>query len=145
MTGGPGLRGPHLSERLRSAGWRVVDLDCLPDRYARRLKEANDVGDVLAATVAAAERGRRGSAYNRGGGKAVALVDVIAEMAALLGRPVRLDHRADRRGDPRRTDGDTARARDELDFRASTPLTRGPANQVEATLHAARLVIGVAG
>ena len=111
----------------------------------RQVREFTYVGDVVEATIAAAERGLRGSVYNIGGGEPVALLDAISEMAVLLGRRVRLEHRPGRRGDPRRTQADTSRARAELGFEAGTPLTEGLANQLEATLRASRVGINVAG
>lgn len=123
----------------------VADEPLLIYGDGRQVREFTYVGDVVEATIAAAERGRPGSAYNIGGGEPVALLDAISELANLLGRRVRLEHRPDRRGDPRRTDGDTARAHDELGFQAGTPLSQGLANQLEATLLTALIAGGTAG
>jgi predicted glycosyltransferase/nucleoside-diphosphate-sugar epimerase len=98
----------------------------------RQVREFTYVDDVVRATIAAAERGDRGSVYNVGGGQPVALLDVIAILEGLLGRPLALEHLEAGRGDPRRTEADVARAGRDLGYRPSTALTQGLAAQIES-------------
>jgi nucleoside-diphosphate-sugar epimerase len=89
------------------------------------------------ATIAAAERGERGSVYNVGGGQPVALLDVITLLEGLLTRPLALEFLDAGPGDPRRTEADVTRAARDLDYRPATPLAKGLACQIES-LHAAQ-------
>jgi UDP-glucuronate 4-epimerase len=96
-----------------------------------QVREFTYVADVVRATIAAAERGERGSVYNVGGGQPVALVDVIAMLEGLLGRPLAVEHREAAAGDPRRTEANVERAARDLGYRPTTPLAEGLAAQIE--------------
>jgi nucleoside-diphosphate-sugar epimerase len=98
----------------------------------RQVREFTYVADVVSATIAAAERGERGSVYNVGGGQPVALLDVIDLLEGLLGRPLPLEYVDARRGDPRRTDADVTRAARDLGYRPATTLAQGLARQIES-------------
>jgi nucleoside-diphosphate-sugar epimerase len=101
----------------------------------RQVREFTYVADVVRATIAAAERGERGSVYNVGGGQPVALLDVIAMLEELLDRPLALEFLDAGPGDPRRTEADVTRAARDLGYRPVTPLATGLACQIES-LHA---------
>jgi nucleoside-diphosphate-sugar epimerase len=103
----------------------------------RQVREFTYVDDVVRATIAAAERGERGSVYNVGGGQPVALLDVITLLEGLLTRPLALEFLDAGPGDPRRTEADVTRAARDLDYRPATPLAKGLACQIES-LHAAQ-------
>jgi nucleoside-diphosphate-sugar epimerase len=98
----------------------------------RQVREFTYVGDVVRATVAAAERGARGTVYNVGGGRPFALLEVIDLLRNVLDRPVAVEHGTPARGDPRRTEADVSRAVHDLGYRPATPLADGLAAQVEA-------------
>jgi nucleoside-diphosphate-sugar epimerase len=104
----------------------------------RQVREFTYVADVVRATVAAAERGERGSVYNVGGGEPVALLAVIALLQTLLQRELRVEHAPAVDGDPRRTEADVTRAVRDLGYRPATPLRDGLAAHIEAMrdLHA---------
>ena len=59
----------------------------------RQIRDFTFVADVVEGTIAAAARGRRGAVYNIGGGYPVELLEAIAVIEALIGRPVTLDRR----------------------------------------------------
>jgi nucleoside-diphosphate-sugar epimerase len=109
----------------------------------RQVREFTYVADVVSATIAAAERGERGSVYNVGGGQPVALLDVIDLLQGLLGGPLALEYVDARPGDPRRTDADVTRAARDLDYRPETTLAQGLACQIES-IHATRTATEVA-
>jgi UDP-glucose 4-epimerase len=96
------------------------------------VREFTYFADVVQATIAAAERGERGSVYNVGGGQPVALLDAIALIESLLDRELAVGHADAANGDPRRTEADVTRAARDLSYRPATPLADGLAAQVEA-------------
>jgi len=98
----------------------------------RQVREFTYVADVVSATVAAAERGERGSVYNVGGGEPVAVLDAISMIENLLGHELEVEHGAAAHGDPRRTEADVSRAVRDLSYRPATPLCDGLACHVEA-------------
>jgi|GEM_PF-56597 UDP-glucuronate 4-epimerase len=98
----------------------------------RQVREFTYVDDVVSATIAAAERGERGSVYNVGGGQAVALLDVIAMLEGLLGHPLAVEHEEASVGDPRRTEADVTRAKLDLGYQPATNLEQGLAAQIES-------------
>jgi nucleoside-diphosphate-sugar epimerase len=97
-----------------------------------QVREFTYFADVMQATIAAAERGERGSVYNVGGGEPVALLDAIALIESLLDREIAVGHTDAANGDPRRTEADVSRAARDLSYRPRTPLADGLAAQVEA-------------
>jgi UDP-glucuronate 4-epimerase len=84
------------------------------------------VGDVVAATLAAAEApGAVGGVYNIGGGSQASVNDALTLLAELAGRRLEVDHAPGEQGDVRETGADTARARADLGFEAHTDLRAG--------------------
>jgi nucleoside-diphosphate-sugar epimerase len=83
------------------------------------------VGDAVAATVAAMERGRAGEAYNIGGGEEATMAEAVALAERLSGLPAVLDRRDPVPGDVRRTMADGAKSEHDLAWRATTPLAVG--------------------
>ena len=83
------------------------------------------VGDAVAATIAAATRGRSGRVYNIGGGARVTVNQVLDRIAQISGRPVRIDREPDQKGEMRHTYADTSLAREELGFAPSVSLEEG--------------------
>lgn len=88
------------------------------------------VGDAVAGTVAASERGRPGRAYNIGGGSRRSMNSVLQTLGALLGTTVQRVHRGRQRGDARDTAADISRARLELGFEPSGDFQAGLKSQL---------------
>jgi nucleoside-diphosphate-sugar epimerase len=89
------------------------------------------VGDVVAATAAAMERGSAGALYNVGGGAEATMRDAIATLEDVSGRTLDLVARPVVAGDVRRTAADTHRIERDLGWRATTDLGVGLCAQWE--------------
>jgi len=87
------------------------------------------VGDVVAATVAAMERGF--GIYNVGGGDDVSLNEAIAHLERISGRTLSVNRAPAVAGDQRRTRADTTRAEKELGWRPAVALAEGLSAQWE--------------
>ena len=83
------------------------------------------VGDIVAANLAAAERGRPGNVYNIGGGSRVTLNHVLELIGKVTGRKVTIQREPDQKGDMRHTYADTAAARRDLAFNPKVSLENG--------------------
>ena len=83
------------------------------------------VGDAVAATVAAMERGRGGEVYNVGGGDEATMNEAIALAEAVAGRSLDVERTAAATGDVRRTKADVAKAEAELGWSPQTGLEEG--------------------
>ena len=83
------------------------------------------VDDAVAATIAAAERGVPGRAYNVGGGSRVTVNEVVDMIGRVTGRPVRIERGPSQKGDMRDTYADTSLARADLGFSPSVSLLDG--------------------
>jgi len=81
------------------------------------------VADVVAGTVAAAEKGT--GTYNLGGALEASLNETIALLERISGRPLETTHRPAVAGDQRRTSADTTRIRRELGWEPSVSLEQG--------------------
>ena len=83
------------------------------------------VGDAVAATVAAMERGRAGEIYNVGGGDEATMSEAIALAERISGRSLEVERVAAAPGDVRRTKADVTKAAAELDWSPQTALEEG--------------------
>lgn len=83
------------------------------------------VGDVVAANLAALERGEPGGVYNIAGGSRVRLNEVLEVIAQLSGGPPRVRRERAQRGDVRDTHASTEAAARDLGWQARTPLATG--------------------
>jgi nucleoside-diphosphate-sugar epimerase len=83
------------------------------------------VGDAVAATLAAGERGVPGRAYNVGGGSRVSMNDVIAMIERIAGHPLAVTREDPQKGDMRDTYADTSLARQDLAFTPRVSLEEG--------------------
>jgi nucleoside-diphosphate-sugar epimerase len=97
----------------------------------RQVRDFTFVDDIVAGTLAAAERGRPGRIYNIGGGSPVELCDAIAWIGELTGRDIELDRRPAPVGEAQRTGCDGALARRELGFVPRTGVYEGLVAQLE--------------
>lgn len=87
------------------------------------------VSDIVAANLAAAERGVPGGVYNIGGGSRVTLRHCLDTLMAIIGQG-RIDYQATQHGDVRHTFADTGRAREELGWQPQVTLEEGLRRQV---------------
>jgi nucleoside-diphosphate-sugar epimerase len=112
----------------------------------RQLRDFTYVGDVVAATLAAAENGRAGGVYNVASSHARPLLEVLDELARVLSQKLRMSFERAKAGDVRDTWACADLAHEELGFRAATPLAEGLLAQVQeaerrrSALHDARAV-----
>ena len=83
------------------------------------------VADIVAATRAAALKGRPGMAYNVGGGERVSLNQVLRTIEGITGRPFRVSREEPQKGDMRDTAADTGAAQRDLGFRPTVSLAAG--------------------
>ena len=83
------------------------------------------VADIVAATMAAGDRGRPGRVYNIGGGSRVSINQVLEMIARITGRTPDIRREAAQKGDMRDTFADTTRARADLGFAPETSLEAG--------------------
>jgi nucleoside-diphosphate-sugar epimerase len=95
-----------------------------------QLRDMTYVDDVVAATVAAAERGRPGAVYNVASSASRSLLDILGELGGVLGKELRLEHEERKTGDVRDTWGDIGLARRDLGYEPATPLRTGLQRQV---------------
>jgi len=99
----------------------------------RQVRDFTYVDDVVAATIAAAERGTE-PAYNIAGGASSTLIAAIEEIERLAGRRALIDYSASARGDASRTSADLTAARRDLGYQPSVSLREGLALQVGAAM-----------
>jgi UDP-glucose 4-epimerase len=83
------------------------------------------VSDAVAATLAASEKGRAGTAYNIGGGSRVSMLEVIDVARKVTGRKLEVVVEPKQKGDMRDTYADTSLARRDLGYQPRTRLDEG--------------------
>lgn len=83
------------------------------------------VSDAVAATIAAAECGVPGRAYNVGGGARVSMNDVLRIMERVVGQRIAVNREPAQKGDMRDTYADTSLARQDLGFSPAVALDEG--------------------
>ena len=88
-------------------------------------RDVTYVADAVSATIAAMDRGVRGTAYNVGGGSETSLRDAIEICERLSGTSLNVTYAGDAAGDVRRTAADTSRARRELEWEPRTSIDDG--------------------
>jgi predicted glycosyltransferase/nucleoside-diphosphate-sugar epimerase len=92
----------------------------------RQTRDFTFVGDIVAATRAAAESPTAaGRAYNVGGGSRVSVREALELLEEFAGRPLDVRYEDSQRGDVRHTGADTTRARADLGFAPATAFERG--------------------
>jgi UDP-glucose 4-epimerase len=129
---GPRQRPDMAFERFLERALAGEALPVLGDGL--QVREFTYAGDVVAATIAAAARGERGSVYNVGGGETASVLDVVRELGGLLGRTLEVEHLRAGPGDPRRTQADISRAVRDLGYRPETTLRDGLRRHVRYAL-----------
>ncbi|MEY2513153.1 MAG: hypothetical protein QOJ89_511 [bacterium] len=96
----------------------------------RQLRDFTYVGDIVAGTVAAAERGRPGRAYNIASGRPLPLLEVLETLGEVLGGRLAMRFDDNQLGDVRDTHASIARTSAELAYAPSTSLRDGLTAQV---------------
>ncbi|HWB15556.1 MAG TPA: NAD-dependent epimerase/dehydratase family protein [Vicinamibacterales bacterium] len=89
------------------------------------------VDDIVAATMAAGDRGRPGGVYNIGGGSRVTVNEVLQSIGRITGRRLDIRRQPAEKGDMRDTFADTSLARAELGFHPAHSLEDGLAAECD--------------
>ncbi len=120
---GPGQRPDMAFHRFFRALEEGREITVFGD--GSQTRDFTFIDDILAANLAAADRGRPGEVYNVGGGHREKLLDVIRTMEEVAGRPAVIRRTAPEKGDVPDTFADISKARAELGFAPGTPLRDG--------------------
>lgn len=89
------------------------------------------VSDAVRATLAAAEQGKPGRAYNIGGGNRITLKNALAVIKRVVGEKLKVKWDDFQQGDMRHTYADTTRAQRELNFAPQVDLEAGLKQQYQ--------------
>jgi nucleoside-diphosphate-sugar epimerase len=89
------------------------------------------VGDIVAATMAAGDRGRPGTVYNIGGGTRVTINQVLDMIGKITGKPLDIKRLPAEKGDMRDTFADSSRAEADLGFSPRHSLEAGLTAEAE--------------
>ena len=134
---GPRQRPDMAFRRFCEAAVARAPIDVFGD--GRQTRDFTFVGDVVAATLAAATAaGVSGEAYNIGGGSRVSLASTLELLAAIAERPLDVCHHERESGDVQDTGADITRAREALGFAPATDLPAGLRAEFEWVLERAR-------
>jgi UDP-glucuronate 4-epimerase len=125
---GPGQRPDMAYHRFCEAMLHGRPITVHGDGHQERANTYVD--DVVAATVAALDRGRAGETYNIGGATPIRLLDAVELLADSLGRAPQIRHVPPRPGDQATTRADTAKARRDLGWEPATSPVDGLRAQV---------------
>jgi nucleoside-diphosphate-sugar epimerase len=120
---GPRQRPDMAFNRFLRAALQGAPISVFGD--GEQTRDFTFVDDAVAATIAAAERGAPGRAYNIGGGSRVSVNEVLQIVERISGRPLDVRREPAQKGDMRDTYADTSRARAELGFAPNTSLSDG--------------------
>ena len=104
---GPRQRPDMAFTRFIEAATESREIEIFGDGLQSR--DFTYVDDAVSATIAAADGGRPGEAYNIAGGAQATVLEVIEILGELLGRGLPVRHLPPVPGDARHTGGDTAR------------------------------------
>jgi nucleoside-diphosphate-sugar epimerase len=124
---GPRQRPDMAFHRAIEAGLAGQPFELYGD--GRQKRDFTFVADVVAATIAASDRGRPGEAYNVGGGTTISMIDALDIIRGELGA---LDvHVSEaQRGDARDTSADVSKARADLGYAPAWTVAQGLAEQI---------------
>jgi UDP-glucose 4-epimerase len=120
---GPRQRPDMAFNRFLRAARDGQTVDVYGD--GKQTRDFTFVDDIVAATIAAADRGRPGGVYNVGGGERISLNQVLAKIEAVTGHTLRRNHQQAQKGDMRDTSADTTAAARDLGFRSTVGLDEG--------------------
>lgn len=127
------IYGPR--QRPDMAFWKLIDsavhgTEMVIYGDGTQTRDFTYVGDIVAATMAAAELAPAGAVYNVGGGSRMPLTEAIDLITAEVGTPPRLRRTQRQRGDARDTAADTSRISRELEFLPKWDVASGLAEQI---------------
>ena len=120
---GPGQRPDMFFRRVCDA--LVEDGSFEIYGSGRQSRSFTEVGDAVAATIAAMERAVSGSVFNVGGGDEASMLEAIAMLEQVSGRTLRVEHVDVAKGDVGRTKADVTRIREALGWEPRTTLEQG--------------------
>ena len=120
---GPRQRPDMAFHRFIRTAFEGRTIEVYGDGYQSR--DFTFVSDAVAATLAAAERGRPGTIYNIGGGSRVTIRRVIEILERVMDREISVVYQDRVKGDVRHTAADISRAGADLDYRPGTDLDQG--------------------
>ena len=120
---GPRQRPDMAFHRFIKAALREEPISLYGD--GEQTRDFTFVADAVAATIAAAECGAPGRAYNVGGGSRVSMNQVLEIIERIAGHPLRITREPAQKGDMRDTYADTTRARQDLGFHPAVSLEEG--------------------
>jgi len=120
---GPRQRPDMAFHRFLRGALRGEEITLYDD--GEQTRDFTFVADVVAANVAAAERGEGGQVFNIGGGSRVSLNAVLATIERVSGKKLRVRHEPRQRGDVRHTAADCSAATARLGFRPEVDLAEG--------------------
>lgn len=125
---GPGQRPDMGLRRFAEAALAGEPLRIFGD--GAQTRDFTYVDDIVAGLLAARTAPVAGLAVNLGGGSRVSLLDVVAILEQILGRPLQVRHEENAPGDVRHTGADLSRARELLGFTAEVDFASGFAREV---------------
>lgn len=134
---GPRQRPDMAFNRAIEAGLRGEAFTVFGDGLQTR--DFTYVADAVDGTLAAAERGIAGRAYNIGGGSRISMRDAL-DTIDRLGGPMVVKFAGNQRGDARNTAADISRAASELGFSPQCGLEEGLGAQLRWQLEAREFV-----
>jgi len=120
---GPRQRPDMAFNRFIRAALRDEPITLYSD--GEQTRDFTFVGDAVAATIAAGERGVNGTAYNIGGGSRVSMNQVVKIIEKVAGHPLKIHREDAQKGDMRDTYADTTLARRDLGFAPKVSLEEG--------------------
>ena len=126
---GPRQRPDMAFHRFIRAGLAGQPITLYGD--GEQTRDFTFVKDIVAANLAAGDRGTPGAVYNVGGGSRVSVNQVLSIIGRLVGRPLDIRREETQKGDMRDTFADTSRARADLGFAPEWTLEAGLAAECE--------------
>ena len=126
---GPRQRPDMAFNRFIRAGLAGQPITLYGD--GEQTRDFTFVKDIVAANLAAGDRGSPGAVYNIGGGSRVSVNQVLHIIGRLVGRPLNIRREETQKGDMRDTFADTSRARADLGFAPEWTLEAGLAAECD--------------
>lgn len=120
---GPGQRPDMAFHRFLRAALAGRAIEIYGDGHQTR--GFTFIDDIVTANLQAAARGRAGAVYNIGGGAPASLRAVLGLLEGLVGHPLEVSYGPVKPGDPRATDADISRAREDLGYQPAIGLEAG--------------------
>jgi len=126
---GPGQRPDMAFHKFLKAILEGREITVFGD--GRQTRDFTYVDDIVAANLAALDRGQAGEVYNVGGGHRERLDALFSVLERICGRPVRRRFAEAQKGDVRDTSADISKAVRDLGFAPQTGLEDGLRNEWE--------------